>query len=276
MSTFFSQIDGEKQKSDQERATVTNRNSNARYEVRSLVRGLRVLETLEGVGKALRLTDLAQELGIERATLFRYCATLTRHGYLHIEPSTKMYSLGPRIRSLGYAAQEQWAWLDEVRSHLSQISGRFRGAASFAIRDGTEIIYIERAVAGGALNHQIELGDRLPVWMTSIGKALLADLEDEAVRELLSEEVPDADVDLLMSELAEIRDTGVAFNINVNNSGLNSVAVPLRASELAPPVGGINLAGNAAALSLAILRSEVGPVLQQVAASIAVPGAIKA
>jgi IclR family transcriptional regulator, pca regulon regulatory protein len=249
----------------------TDSYSSARYEVRSLVRGLRLLETLERVGKPLRLTDLARELSIERATLFRYCATLTRHGYLHHDRSTKMYSLGPRIRSLGYAAQDQWAWLDEVRDRLGAISEQFRGAASFAIRDGIEIIYVERAVAERALSYRIEPGDRLPAWTTSIGKALLSELEDSEVRSLLSDKTEDIDIDMLIEELAEIRQTGVAFNINALNSGLNSVAVLLRASEQSSPVGGINLAGNPAELSLDVLRSQVAPVLQQVASVIVVP-----
>lgn len=242
-----------------------------RYEVRSLVRGLRLLEALERVGEPMRLTDLAQELSIERATLFRYCSTLTRHGYMHLEPTTKMYSLGPRLRSLGFAAQGQWAWLDQVRAELPTVAERFSGAASFAILDEAEIIYIEREVADRALNFQIDRGDRLPAWTTSIGKVLLADLPDDQVVELMSEYAPDTDLTAFMAELTDIRNSGVAFNIGGTNRELNSVAVALRLRRKAKAVGGINLAGAASFLSLARLRAEVAPVLLAVSGQIADP-----
>lgn len=242
-----------------------------RYEVRSLVRGLKLLETLEKAGTPLRLTDLADELSMERATLFRYCSTLTRHGYMHLDPATKRYSLGPRVRSLGFAAQQQWEWLDEVRSRLPSLAERFQGAASFAVRDGAEITYIERVVAGRALNYQIELGDRLPAWTTSIGKVLLADLENDEVRSLLAEQAPDADSEALIEELDGIRESGMAFNVGGVTSGLNSVAVPLYLAEESRPVGGLNLAGAARELPLERLRAEVGPALRELALEIMSP-----
>ena len=85
------------------------------------------------------------------------------------------------------------------------------------------------------------------------------------------EHSPSFDADALIDELAEIRENGMAFNIRGIDVGLNSVAVAVSMPGRSSPIGGINLAGAAADLPLERLRSEVGPVLRQVAAEIMPP-----
>jgi len=64
------------------------------------------------------MPDLARDLGVERATLFRYCSTLVEIGYLTVEPRTKEYSLGPRARAMAYAATAHSPSLSIIREQL--------------------------------------------------------------------------------------------------------------------------------------------------------------
>lgn len=235
--------------------------SNGRYEVRSLVRGLRILECIERAREPLRLTDLANELGVERATLFRYCATLVGLSYLHFDPKTKHYSLGLRARALAYAANAQWPALALIREFLPQVAERFRGAASLGVLEGDDILFMERAVAGQALNQQISVGDRLPATRTSIGKILLAYEPEAAIRRALRQGFDRSQQQAFVDEIAQARRDRMAFNIGGIRETLNSVAVPVFEPGAEAPFGGLNLSGSAASLSLARLRDEVGPVL---------------
>jgi IclR family transcriptional regulator, pca regulon regulatory protein len=232
-----------------------------RYEVRSLVRGLRILESIERAREPLRLTDLANVLGVERATLFRYCATLVGLNYLHLDPKTKQYSLGLRARALAYAANAQWPALSLIREFLPDVAGRFRGAASLAVLEGDDVLYVERAVAGQALNQQIRIGDRLPALRTSIGKVLLAYGPEVVLQKMLKRTVDRGAQKALLEEIQQARVERMAFNIGGIQPGLNSVAVAIFEPGADIPFGGINLSGSATTLSRQLLRQEVGPLL---------------
>lgn len=233
-----------------------------RYEVRSLVRGLRVLECLERTRSPMRLTDLASELGVERATLFRYCATLVGLGYLHHDLRTKQYSLGVRARSLAHAANAQWPSLLLIRDFLAVAAERFRGAASLGVLEGDQVLYVERSVAGQSLNFQLSIGDRLPAARSSIGKMLLAfEAEDRILRTVRAQVAP-ATRGQVLAEIHEAGRSGFALNLGGIQEGLNSVAVPVFEPGEDVPLGAINLAGGASILTAERLRAEVAPALQ--------------
>lgn len=251
---------------------MAERTSIDRYEVRSLVRGLQILECVERTGAPMRLTDIANELGVERATLYRYCTTLVSLRYLHLDPRTKQYSLGIRVRSMAYAATAAWPSLVMIRDFLPTVADRFRGAASLGVLEGDEILYVERAVAGQALNFQLNIGDRLPAVRTSIGRMLLAYEPESHVRRLLHSTLDTSHQQAALREIRRARDEGMAVNIGLIQSGLNSVAVPVFEPGATHPFGAINLAGSAEFLTEERLSGEVAGVLRQFAGQLASGG----
>jgi len=246
-----------------------NTESQNPYEVRSLARGLRILENVADSPESQRLTDIASALSVDRATAFRYCSTLTGLGYLHTDPLTKTFTLGPQIRSLGFAAQSKWSWLAVVTKHLPLIAESHNGAASFAVLDGTSILYLDRAVAGKALNQNISTGDRLPAAQTSIGKVLLADLTDKDIRDLFKGSLTRQEILTLIEELEVVRARGWSVNMGNNQPGLNSVAVPVRDNDSSTLLGGINFAGSASEMPMKVIRGKVVPLLIEAADMIA-------
>ena len=55
-------------------------------------------------GAQLAVSELAQELGLNRSTTHRYVSTLAQLGYLQQDPATRKYRLGPRVLDLGFSA----------------------------------------------------------------------------------------------------------------------------------------------------------------------------
>ncbi|HEX4805784.1 MAG TPA: IclR family transcriptional regulator [Conexibacter sp.] len=239
--------------------------SRDRYMVNSLARGLSVLECFLEAPAPLRLKELVEKLHVEKATLFRYCVTLQEHGYLELDPLTKEYRLGPKVRELGMAARRQLDLLGVIRAWLPVIAERYQGTASFGVLAGAEVVYVDRAVTEGSLSYSLSIGARLPVQRSSIGKALLAALGD-AEREAVLATISDARArKALAQEIAAARAEGFALNLGGSQPGVNSVAVELRDFSSGQVVGALNVAANASQFPAERLRKEVGPHLLEVA-----------
>jgi IclR family pca regulon transcriptional regulator len=207
----------------------------------SLERGLMILSTFASSDAApvLGIADLARAVGLNRSTTYRYVATLAKLGYVQQDPESRKYSLGPRVIDLGFAALSSMEVTRVATRHLQALSDETGYAASMAVLDGPDIVYVERCrsrrTAGVAVDLNLHVGSRLPAYCTSMGKVLLAYRDPAALRTLLDR------TDLarrgpktitvreqLMSALAKVRQRGVAVSDEELAPGLRSLAAPVR------------------------------------------------
>lgn len=235
-----------------------------RYIVQSVARGLAVLDCFLDEASGLRLTDLAEKLGVDKATLFRYCITLEEAGYLDYDAATREYRLGPRLRELGLASRRQSDMLTVIRSWLPLIAERYHGTASFGILAGSEVIYVDRAVTEGSLGYSLSIGARISVAISSIGKILVANLPG-ASAEKVFEAVPRDERKGFEKEVKDAVMRGFALNLGGSRPGVNSVAVAIRDLASGQVAGGLNVAGSDTEFTPERLLEEIGPQLLRVA-----------
>jgi IclR family pca regulon transcriptional regulator len=205
----------------------------------SLERGLRILTEFAENGPVLGIADLSRAVDLNRSTTHRYVATLTSLGFLQQDPDTRKYSLGPRVVDLGFAAISSMEITGVAAGYLQVLSDETGCAASMAVLDGADIVYVERRrsrrTAGLAVDLNLHVGSRLPAYCTSMGKVLLAYRDPVALRPLLDR------MDLarrgpktitvreqLVSALAKVRQAGIAVNDEELAPGLRSLAAPIR------------------------------------------------
>ncbi|MFG1990783.1 IclR family transcriptional regulator [Actinoplanes sp. NPDC048988] len=218
----------------------------------SLERGLRILTEFAENGPVLGIADLAREVGLNRSTTHRYVATLAGLGFLQQDPDTRKYSLGPRVADLGFAAISSMEITGVAASYLQDLSDETGYAASMAVLDGADIVYVERRRSrrqtGVHVDLNLHVGSRLPAYCTAMGKVLLAYREPAALRPLLDR------MDLvrrgpktitvreqLAGALAAVRRGGLAVNDEELAPGLRSIAAPLR-DRSGQVVAAINIA----------------------------------
>jgi IclR family pca regulon transcriptional regulator len=205
----------------------------------SLERGLMILSSFTGTGPLLGVADLARAVGLNRSTTYRYVATLAALGYVQQDTETRKYYLGPRVIDLGFAALSSMEVTRVAGRHLQALSDETGYAASMAVLDGPDIVYVERCrsrrTAGVAVDLNLHVGSRLPAYCTSMGKVLLAYREPAILRALLDR------TDLarrgpktitvreqLVSALARVRQSGIAVSDEELAPGLRSIAAPVR------------------------------------------------
>jgi IclR family pca regulon transcriptional regulator len=245
---------------------------------RSLERGLAILASFSADRRLIGVTEVAIELGLTRSTAHRYIATLAHLGYLHQDPVTRKYMLGPRVLDLGFTAINSMELRDVAAPHLRRLCDETGHTVNMAILDDVDIVYVERFRAFRRHQNEIDLdlhvGSRLPAYCTSMGKVLLAYLPEADRNELLRRITfvrrgPNTLTSraALLAELQQVRATGIAVNNEELAYGLRSVAVPVIAAR-GEAVAAVNLAAHRTMASLDDLVARIGPLMQQTAAEI--------
>ena len=244
----------------------------------SLERGLAILGAFTPDRPALGISELAQRLGLTRSTTHRYVATLAKLGYLDQDDATRKYRLGIRVLDLGFSVLGGLGLREIAAPHLQRLTAATGHTSNLAIRDDTDVILIDRIRGRPGRYHHLEFGlhagSRIPSYCSATGKALLAfltqpDLEDVLDRIDLLPRGPRTLTNraALTAELSQVRRTGIALNDEELDSGLRSIAVPIR-SRAGLVVAAINLAFPWSPVAMSELADQFGPLLQGTARQI--------
>ena len=244
----------------------------------SLERGLAILGAFAPDRPSLGVSELAQRLGLTRSTTHRYVATLARLGFLDQDDATRKYRLGIRVLDLGFSVLGSLGLREVAGPHLQRLTAATGHTSNLAIRDDTDVILIDRIRGRPGRYHHLEftlhVGSRIPSYCSATGKALLAFLPPPDLTELLDriELLPRGPRTVtsraaLTAELGQTRRTGIAVNDEELESGLRSIAVPVK-SRCGEVVAAINLSIPWSPVAMSELADQFGPTLQATARQI--------
>jgi DNA-binding IclR family transcriptional regulator len=158
-----------------------------RYTVPGLERGLRILCEFSRREPSLTAPELARRLGVPRSTVFRLLVTLEQMGFVERTADGRAHRLGLAVLRLGF---EYLASLDIVglgRPLLDRLRDDTGYAASLVVRDGRDIVYLQRAAPHSPFATAVTIGTRLPAHATVLGHVLLGDLSLSELRTLYPE-----------------------------------------------------------------------------------------
>jgi IclR family pca regulon transcriptional regulator len=245
-----------------------------RYFVESLGRGLGLLDSFLAGPAQLTLVELADRIGLTKATTFRLLQTLQEAGYLRQDAASKRYSLTLKALDLQEASLAALDYLQLVQPCIEGLNAEIGEAVNVAVLEGTDVRYVARVAGKSLLSVNLHVGSKLPAHATSMGKVLLAALPDRDVRKLYSGQTLDVftpatirSLERLCADLALVRRRGYAIADEELERGLRSAAVPLhgRGNEV---VAALNIATSTARVSRARLIEELVPQLVKTAAMI--------
>lgn len=201
--------------------------------IRSLSRGLSVIEALGSKVEGATLSELAVQCKLDRATSRRILLTLAELGY--VRASGNRYLIAPRALSLGYAYLSSMPFWEIATPIMEQLVLQVHESCSAATLDGTHVVYVARVRSNERfVDVGRTVGSRIPAYCTSLGRVLLAVLPPEQQKRLLKEsslqkhtEHTVTDVAELRKILDQVRDAGHAVVDQEMEIGLRSLAVPL-------------------------------------------------
>ena len=237
--------------------------------VQSVDRAIDLLELLADAGGESTLSELAGRTALALPTIHRLMRTLLARGYVRQLPSRR-YTLGPRLIRLGDAASRQFG--ADARPFLARLADELGESANLAIIDRDMAVYVAQASSTRSMRMFTEVGRRVFTHSTGVGKAILAQLPDPAVEDIVTRAgMPAATaksidaVPELLAELDRIRDRGYAIDDGEQEIGVRCFAVPVLG---APTPTALSVSGPDARVTLEFGDRAV-PVLQEVAGEIA-------
>lgn len=142
---------------------------------RSLERGIELLRAFRPGTALLGNAELAERTGLSRSTVSRLTQTLVGAGMLQVDGGSRAYRLAPGVLSLAHAMRGGCAELAVAAPLMRQVAEARHINVGLAAPDRDEMVYLEsiRYNRRAALR-QVVSGQRVPMELTSLGRAYLA------------------------------------------------------------------------------------------------------
>jgi DNA-binding IclR family transcriptional regulator len=237
-----------------------------RHFVTALARGLDVLSCFRSGEKTLGNQELAERTKLPKSTISRLTYTLTKLGYLDYDDHIGKYRLGTASLALGSAMLSKLDIRQYARPYMQELADFARATVSLGMRDRLSMIYIENCRSEAALTLRLDVGARIPIAQTAMGRAYLAETSPaerndilERVRELDEIKWPSTR-DGVMRSLDEYAQLGCCTSFGDWQPDVNAIAVAFRPAN-GSAILSINCGGPAFNLSPEFLLGEVKPRL---------------
>jgi DNA-binding IclR family transcriptional regulator len=227
------------------------------YPIESVDKALKLLLLL-GEQSEIRLSEATRYLGVASSTAHRLLAMLAYRGFVRQDPVSKAYLPGPALTGVAFAIFGRIDIPGTVTPVMRTLSERLRETVHVGMLDGAAVRFVAAVEGPTAVRVASRLGRTMPAHCTSTGKAMLAQLSQVELHQLLPAENLERITGWsigsrteLETELSRVREQGYAVNREESEEGVASVAVPI--PTRAP---GLRLALNAAAPQHRLSRSQ--------------------
>lgn len=190
-----------------------------------------VLRCFSSTRHDVTVTDLVTLLGMPKSNASRLLRSMRDEGFLETIGDSKRYRPSLLLNQVGQLYRFAASLIDRADAVVGAISDRIGHTGYISVRRGIDIVAVTAHPGRHALRVVTSIGDRIPAFASSTGRALLARLPDEEVRGLYpagftapSETAP-RDIDDLLARLARIRSEGFAESHDEAVRGVRALSV---------------------------------------------------
>ena len=215
--------------------------------IQSVDRAIEILKCFEP-DDALGITEISRQTGLHKSTVFGLVNTLASNRLLEKEPGGEKYRLGIELFRLG--ANVRSGIRDIGAPHIRQLVEITGETVNLVMPDGSDVVYIEKKESPHSMRICTSIGQRMPMYCTAVGKAILAhmgDIERDAVIRSMGELTPLTENTIrtreeLLDQLGKVKSRGYALDDEELEYGLVCVAVAI-INKHGNPVAAISVSG---------------------------------
>ena len=241
-----------------------------RHFVTALARGLELLRCFRAGELGLTNTDFAERSGLPKPTVSRLTYTLTKLGYLTYSQRSGRYQLGNGVLALGYGLLSGLDMRTRARPLMQALASDVDASVALGARDRLAMVYLDCVRGAGTVTLRLDVGSRIPLATTAMGRALLAALpegERDYLMRAIKERAPDdfARIEAGVAQAcADLADKGFTASFGDWQPDVHAVAVPVFQAD-GERLFAINCGCPAFMVSAKRLSEEVGPRLAKTA-----------
>lgn len=232
----------------------------------ALSRGLDVLRAFRPTDGLLGNQEIAARTNLPKPTISRLTYTLTKLGYLTPVPRFEKYQLAPAAMALGYSALANMGVRHLSDPYRDQLMRETGGAVAIGARDRLNMIYFAQSRSELTVGVLLDVGSKVPIATTAMGRAYLWALPDDERTELLRDIKEQAG-----PNWPKVRDGierageciakhGFAMSAGEWHGDIHAVGVALKLNDGTGPYA-FNCGAPAFKFSEVLLKNDIGPRL---------------
>lgn len=216
--------------------------------VQSVKRATEILQAFEDQAPVLGITELARKVGLNKSTTYGLVSTLEQCGFLEQVSGSGKYRLGLRLFELGNLVLQRLELKTVAAPFLRELTEKAGETVHLTIRDRADTVYIDKVECAHSVRLWSWVGLRKPLHSSASGKVLISEMDPEARRSLLGDQLPQrtartiCDWGELEMHLERVRQLGYATDDEENEEGVRCVAAPIRNHE-GKIVGAVSVSG---------------------------------
>lgn len=234
--------------------------------ITALARGLELLHCFRWGERWLPHQELTRRSRLPKATVSRLAFTLCALGYLTHDPARGAYALGPGGLTLGLRVLANDDVSAVARPVLEELASASGAAVSLGVRHQLSMVYIAHARGHGRLSLSLDVGARLPIESTSMGRALLCALPEykraevhAQLQQKLGERWKPTQA-ALQRAAEQYRQVGFVTSVGEWDAEINAVGAAVDVGLGGEPYA-LNIGGPSSVLTRTRLLDDLGPRL---------------
>lgn len=240
--------------------------------IQALDRGI-VLMRIIAEADGLTLTDLAQRSGIAPSTVHRLLFTLEAHRFVMHDVERGLWLIGVDAFQIGSAFLRNRRLAGIGRQTMRELMEQTKETVNLGIEDDGEVVFISQIESHNTLRAFFRAGSRSLMHASGVGKALLAGMTEQRVKQILYSkgltrftDKTLVDPAALFAELQESRHRGWALDDEERTLGMRCVAAPIY-NEMGETIAAVSMSGPTVRITPDRI-GEFGPMVMRAAAQI--------
>lgn len=194
-----------------------------------------ILDLLAQSKEAMGISGISGKLGLNKSTVFNIVHTLMDLNVLEHHSDGK-FNLGTRLYILGNMSGRRSDLIQAAHPFLTRINEKTKLSAFLGLRSDCQVILIDKADSANEIKVSSEIGMQMPILAGAGIKAMLSQLSDEEIDEILARRelkkfTPKSIVDkkVYRAEILEARRQGIAYDREEYIEGMVAFAIPIKA-----------------------------------------------
>jgi len=203
--------------------------------VQTLDRALKIIELLAVHAEGFGVTEIGKRVGLHKSTVHRLLGHLLAQGYIEKDEERANYTLGLKFIELASLRMGHVELKTEAGPYLRKLAVQVDQPVHLAILDGTDAVYIEKIEPRAHLRMYSQIGRRIPLSCSSLGKCLVLDLPTPELEALANKMTyhpftakTRVTAQAFLADVEAARGRGWALDDEEHEPGIRCIGAPIR------------------------------------------------